>query len=105
MKDTQYRQGDVFIERVSIIPKTATKQAVKGAVILAEGEATGHAHAIRSKSVSLYRTPELATYIEVEEAVALLEHEEHSTIALGKGMYRVKRQREYSPEAIRNVAD
>ena len=32
-------------------------------------------------------------------------HEEHASIQLPKGNYRIVRQREYSPEAIRNVAD
>ena len=32
-------------------------------------------------------------------------HDEHATIALPPGKYRITRQREYSPEAIRNVAD
>jgi hypothetical protein len=32
-------------------------------------------------------------------------HQEHATIELPAGNYRAIRQREYSPEAIRNVAD
>ena len=39
------------------------------------------------------------------DAPVALEHDEHETIQLPPGDYRIIRQREYSPEAIRNVAD
>ena len=45
------------------------------------------------------------TYLEIQQAVVALKHDEHSTIELPQGNYRVTRQREYSPTAIRNVAD
>jgi hypothetical protein len=46
-KMTQYRQGDVFIESATGIPKGARPVArVQGRIILAEGEVTGHAHAV-----------------------------------------------------------
>ena len=41
---------------------------------------------------------------EADEAVRLL-HEEHAPIDLPAGSYIVRIQREYSPEALRNVAD
>jgi len=103
MQTNHYRQGDVLIERVESLPKTAKLQ--KGPVILAHGEVTGHAHQIH-KGANLYMDPESqATYVEIAEAIADLTHEEHATVPLEKGIYRVVRQREYSPEAIRNVAD
>jgi hypothetical protein len=36
---------------------------------------------------------------------ATVTHEEHGPITLPRGTYRVWRQREYSPEAIRVVRD
>lgn len=36
---------------------------------------------------------------------SLLQHDEHTAHAVPTNNYRVTRQREYSPEAIRNVAD
>jgi hypothetical protein len=36
---------------------------------------------------------------------AALAHDEHATIMLPPGNYRIVRQREYSPEEIRDVAD
>lgn len=44
-KNTHYRQGDVLIERIAELPDSAKQQKVKGPVILAHGEVTGHAHA------------------------------------------------------------
>lgn len=103
---THYRQGDVLIERVDKLPADAKRQKVKGPVILAHGEVTGHAHAIRRGTVRVYKQPEVeATYLEIANALAMVEHEEHATIPLEPGFYRVTRQREYTPEAIRNVAD
>lgn len=113
-KHTHYRQGDVLIERVSSLPSKLTKLAREnGRVILAHGEVTGHAHAILDKHVAHFAGAEertadgLAgvTFLEVRAAVAALQHEEHSTIQLEPGVYRITRQREYSPEALRNVAD
>jgi hypothetical protein len=36
---------------------------------------------------------------------ALLTHDEHAPIPLPAGAYRVVRQREYTPEQVRDVAD
>jgi len=114
-----YRQGDVLIEQVGSsktkLPKSKAKR-----VILAHGEVTGHAHAIADAPIAaethkdgslVYRTeqaqgaPIQVSALEVRDAVAALKHEEHGAIPIKAGNYRITRQREYSPEAIRNVAD
>ena len=108
MKHKHYRQGDVLIERISELPPKLKKlKRVGGRLILAEGEVTGHHHAIADEHCALLAESETAqvTFLEIKEAVAALTHEEHSTITLPPGNYRVTRQREYSPEAIRRVAD
>lgn len=104
----QFRQGDVLLERIEERPAVATNRlpAENGRVILAHGEATGHAHSVAGSSGVLYQGETTSvTYLEVEAALAMLTHEEHGVIRLPAGTYRVRRQREYSPEAIRNVAD
>ena len=101
----QYRQGDVFIERVDALPTTTTpKPRDRGRVVLAYGEVTGHAHAIDSALAELFEEQDGTLYLRASGAVDLV-HEEHSTIALAPGVYRITHQREYSPEAIRRVAD
>lgn len=98
-----YRQGDVLIIPVKNIPsnKIVTKK-----VTLALGEVTGHHHSIESGAVG-YADAEtsLAEYFEVSGDSADLTHQEHDTINLPKGKYRSVIQSEYTPEAIRNVAD
>lgn len=111
----QYRQGDVFIERAEGLPDGATAvPRDQGRVILAYGEVTGHAHALVDRGAELFSVPgsedrwlvirPSGTAVEGGD-VALLTHEEHATIPIPPGVYRVRRQREYSPEEIRRVAD
>lgn len=109
MKRFQIRQGDVFVEALDgEIPAMA--KAVKpdaGRTILAYGEVTGHAHAMPGAKAKLFRVADESTmtsYLTVKETVAL-QHEEHAPIEIPPGNYRVNVQREYSPEAIRQVAD
>lgn len=107
-KATHYRQGDVLIERIGPMPAKLKKVPREGGlIILAHGTATGHSHAIASQNATLSRVEgdSSGMFLSVRTAKAALKHEEHRTINLPPGNYRVSRQREYSPEAIRNVAD
>ena len=105
MKQRQFRQGDVFLRPVSKMPRGAKAQQPHGRIVLAYGEVTGHAHAIHDLDhVDVYVGAEGQLYLRVKEAVDL-KHEEHDTIAIPPGNYERVIQREYSPEAIRNVAD
>ncbi len=97
-----YRQGDVLIERIEKV--NGKKQKINGNIILAYGEATGHHHAIKDDTTMLFHGPNGEVYIDVTEHTELT-HQEHSSIAIPPGKYRVVRQREYTPEAIRNVID
>lgn len=96
-----------MIQRIDKLPaKIKPVEREQGRIVLAHGEVTGHAHAIAEPEADLYAGADAGvTFLEVRAAMAALQHEEHSTINLERGNYRVVRQREYSPEAIRNVAD
>ena len=105
-----YRQGDVLLIAIDSIPADAAPCASKGDVILAYGEVTGHAHRLAEGSVKPYAkgglwSADAERFIAVMEAGANLTHEEHSTIALPPGNYRIVQQREYHPQEIRRVAD
>ena len=103
-----YRQGDVLIVRVENMPRDLKKiDRENDRVVLAYGEVTGHAHAIKDQRAALFRDPRLmAIFLTVSgDAPVSLEHDEHDTIAIPPGNYQVVRQREYSPAEIRNVAD
>ncbi|OYP36426.1 hypothetical protein [Rhodopirellula sp. MGV] len=98
----QYRHGDVMVESVKAIPETRRKAKH---TILAHGELTGHCHRIaESGAAALYETPE-GMFLHVTAKQATLVHDEHDSIRLDAGYYRVWRQREYSPEEIRIVRD
>jgi hypothetical protein len=129
----QFRQGDVLLTRVrGRVPKAAVAiPRDNGRVVLAYGEVTGHAHAIRDEGVALLtlddheamaeaarkllasvgltkmdlRPDDVVGILEVGADGAALTHDEHETHQFAEGTYVVTRQREYSPEAIRSVAD
>ncbi len=115
-----YRQGDVLIERIDEIP--TTKDCTDR--LLVRGEGRNHAHYIMGEGVSIgipedtenTSEREMVThYLSITEE-ARLEHllidsemwtEEHDTIRIPPGTYKVIRQREYDPyaRAIRMVKD
>lgn len=93
-----YRQGDVLLRAVERIPPHAVPVAREsGRIILAHGEATGHAHAIEASE-------EEATFLSADEHARFLRlvadvevtHEEHGPIRLPAGMYEVILQREWT---------
>jgi hypothetical protein len=94
-----YRQGDVSIMAVDRVPKQARK--VRGELVLARGEVTGHAHRIVEGRAFLYRLATGILYLRVLSEFAKLYHEEHEDILLPKGDYEVRRQREFDPFAGR----
>jgi hypothetical protein len=97
-----WRHGDVLIQACAEIP---TEAARLPHLILAKGELTGHAHRIEeSDAAQLFRHGE-KMYLRVTGERASVTHQEHATISLGRGMYRVWIQREYTPERIRKVVD
>lgn len=103
-----FRQGDVLIRRVRSLPKEAKDITPKGRIVLAYGEVTGHAHAIADGEVREFSMADAANVTRrflnvVKEAT--VRHEEHAPIPLPPGVYEIVQQREYTPEAIRNVAD
>jgi hypothetical protein len=102
-----YRQGDVLVQQITTIP-TGLQQVPRdnGRVILAYGEVTGHAHAVVGDVEFLAADlAELEERFLRVEAEAQIVHEEHDTIVLPPGNYRVVRQREYAPAAPVYVAD
>ncbi|MFD5561332.1 MULTISPECIES: hypothetical protein [Kitasatospora] len=107
-----YRQGDVLIVPVE---QGAVPAAVahlprqprdgRGRLVLALGEVTGHAHAVVGPGELLRESgPFGRAWLHLPEGGKVV-HEEHAAIALPTGWFRVVRQREYVPGAVRIVAD
>jgi hypothetical protein len=112
-----YRQGDVLLFQLDEFPSdVGAASASRGRLVLAHGEATGHAHVIDDGRASLYlvkrsrrtsvplamsfRTPtfpwdgeELILVVDEGGPVALA-HDEHDSLAVDPGVYRVVRQRQ-----------
>ncbi|MBI1220821.1 MAG: hypothetical protein GC186_20030 [Rhodobacteraceae bacterium] len=105
-----YRQGDVLLVPYSGVPAEAQPEPVQnGRVVLAEGERTGHAHTMLADRVAFFREDGAGRggYLRVDglDPVAL-SHEEHATVQVPPGNYRVIQQREYLPRSgPRRVSD
>jgi len=103
------RQGDILLVPVAKLPDELSEvPRQNGKIVLAEGEITGHLHAIEADNAMFLAedldSPE-GRYLVVEEAETItaeaaggvdLTHPEHDTITLEPGLYEVRRQREYS---------
>jgi hypothetical protein len=110
-----FAQGDLLIERVvDTEPSGRVLSADEtGAIVLAEGEVTGHRHAIFDR-VTMFRDDSLAReipaglyvgHLKVDSGSARIVHQEHAPITLPQGTYRVRRQRELEPKDAVIVAD
>lgn len=101
------RQGDVLIIETPELPSGDPLPLVNGRAVLAYGEVTGHHHSIAANGgrALLYRMGDDMLLNIGAGAPMALTHQEHSTIDIPTGNYRVTIQREYHPEAIRRVAD
>lgn len=102
-----YRQGDILIKKVKSISEELelVNRDDRERIVLAYGEATGHAHAIHSKKANLFLDKTNNKFYLILKSDVDLVHEEHSTITLPMGNYEVVRQRQYTPERIINVKD
>lgn len=97
-----YRHGDVMIAAVDKVPQGAKKRP---RCVLAEGEITGHSHSIAEAGAANLFALGNEIYLSVLAEHATVVHQEHAPIRLPRGVYRVWRQREYSPAEIRTIRD
>lgn len=104
-----FRQGDVGITQIAALPSQALPITNIGRIVLAHGEVTGHAHAIAEPEAREFAFADaggiVRRFLQVFDRGATVRHEEHAPIPLPPGFYEIIQQREYTPEAIRNVAD
>ena len=109
-----YRHGDLLI-LPAILPDGAyrIRRNRRGHLVLALGEATGHAHIVADKDASLYDliTPDDSEelrqrflLVEAEQG-ATITHQEHAPLVIPPGVWEVRRQREYTPAAPVIVGD
>ncbi|HET8846323.1 MAG TPA: hypothetical protein VFN35_32980 [Ktedonobacteraceae bacterium] len=94
-----YRQGDLLFTVLTSLPEGLSERQD---TIILEGEATGHCHRLLEGRV--LEDKQGIRYLEAFYATQIV-HPEHQAIHLPAGCYRVTRQREYTPEALREVRD
>lgn len=124
MKKECYRQGDVLAVKIDKLPvelKPVERDDVNR-IVLAHGERTGHAHAIRALDVTsfvmetadrdLARTDGCPHYIAVGGSGVELNHEhitgkkaEHDVVFLPSGNFLIAVQVEESAAFLTQVAD
>jgi hypothetical protein len=101
---TQKQQGDVTFRPV---PNKEHNPAAQrgGRIVLAEGEATGHAHVVEDDEAELIREGERLLLSLTRPATVT--HEEHKPITLEPGLWEVWRVSEYDyfSQMARTVAD
>jgi hypothetical protein len=89
----QHRHGDVALNPVSAEDREPLE---RGRIVLALGEATGHAHVLTGDVVMW--SVEGQRYVKVGAQGATLTHEEHGVQTVAPGTYEVIIQREWSLE-------
>lgn len=101
----QFRQGDVLITKADApLPKG---KPIEGD-ILAHGEVTGHHHQVSGATLELLTIPNITAMKMTVTKPKPCTHQEHAPTPLCEPEefgHKVTRQREYAPNAIRNVAD
>jgi hypothetical protein len=104
---SQLRQGDVLLVRVASIPDGARRvKRRRGRLVLAAGEAAGHAHEIVAADAELLEAGRGERFLRVlAEGGVALTHEDHAAVLVPPGDYQVVRQREYVPGSSRRVLD
>ena len=103
------RHGDLMFYPIKSMPKGKVHKTKS--YVVAEGETTGHKHVLASDQDIEVIVKEIGddlaeTYLEVK-APSKLTHEEHRTLTLDPGKYKVIREREhdYLKQEERRVID
>jgi len=107
--DKQYAQGDVMFIKRNDLPAGLKEQ---GNLIVTHSE-TGHHHVleheVKAPPPKIFVKDDFVSYIQVFGSHADVVHKRsfdtHKTLRLGKGVWEVRRQREYTPSGFRRVED
>lgn len=108
-------QGDVLFRKVGAIPAHAMPVTVKNGELIVTHSETGHHHVMvldreSTPSVEMFNAKDnpMLAWLKVNRPTVLEHrrpHDTHDPILFGPGIYEVRRQREYTPEGWRQVAD
>jgi hypothetical protein len=109
--DSIAAQGDVLFRRISQLPDDVVEQPSAGRIVVAHSE-TGHDHAIDDPEVRLFeralRDP-MVCFLSIDGDFAHVvhhrPHDTHAPLRLTRGLWEVRRQREWTPEGFQAAAD
>lgn len=97
-----YRQGDILLIPTTDKPVRGEERSTIPSGVIAVGESTGHAHRIIDGEVQVDRSGMFV----IAGGSTQLVHDEHDTIEIPEGTYRVRRQREVGQDgSVHFVAD
>lgn len=104
-------QGDVIFRRSQKLPDDAVDATPEGQIIVALSE-TSHHHSIAPGEAKLFERAQrdpMVCFLAVDGEHADVVHHRadhtHETVRLLHGLWEVKRQREWTPEGLRQVRD
>ena len=90
----QLQQGDTLYKKVEEVPEDAlVVERKNGAIVIAEGEATGHAHRIFDVDAFLFEVNG-KRYLKNSKEVTV-RHEEHHAVTIPAGIWEIGQVREY----------
>jgi len=107
-------QGDFVIIRVNDIPANVEPVAPENNVYVIAHSETGHNHVMERTHVEAFKIPGTKDvdlyemFLNVKEPTEinhLRSFDTHETLIVPPGQYKIRRQREYTPEGFRKAAD
>ena len=107
----QIAQGDLLVQSTRAVPRDAVEVAASEGVHIVAYSETGHHHVVDAHGVRYFRDASnpLLAYLTVETDSTTLRHlrswDTHAPHMLSRGMYELRRQREWTPEGWRRVED
>lgn len=87
------QQGDLIMRRLAAQPSGNKKVVSRGRCVLADGEHTGHQHAVEESAAELIQIGERMILNLAKQATVT--HPEHKPIRLSPGIWEVGRVTEY----------
>lgn len=106
-------QGDCFLMRIDTLPDGLIDAKAEGGVYIVAHSETGHHHVIEANPdrVMMFEDPTdaLTAYLQVIADDVALEHrrpfDTHEALNPAPGIYKIRRQREYTPLGFRRAQD
>ena len=103
----QAYQGDVSIIKIDKLDKAVHFEPLENGFVVASGEVSGHHHRLVAErdSVVEIAKDENGFYLNIKSGSVKLNHEEHATQTIERGLWFLGRQWEYNEVEERKVLD